>query len=128
MKVIFTFFFGLLILASCSEEYGHEIHGGNLTVFFLDEEDQAMAEKIALFWKENELITGNNQDIQLIKEGDWYEIRVIAKRPEEVKAMNFDERKKMLDLQQNIQLTLNEPNLQLIICNERFEEIYNINE
>lgn len=128
MKTILLIFIGFWVLTGCADKYGHEIHGGNLTVYFTEENDQKLAEDIAVYWKDNDLVATDLQAIQLFKIDDWYELRIIANRPNEVKQMKFEERVGLLSLQQDLQLELNEPNLQLVICNNRFEEIYNINE
>lgn len=128
MKVPFILIFALFVLVSCGEDYGHEIHGGKLTVYFTDRSDEQLAEGIANYWKENDLLTGKKQDLQLVREDDWYVLNIIANRPEEVKEMKFEERKVLLDMQQDLQLKLGEHNLQLVLCDNGFKEIYNINE
>ncbi|NRA12348.1 MAG: hypothetical protein HRT57_10375, partial [Crocinitomicaceae bacterium] len=46
--------FFLLILAtvvSCAEEFGDEVVGGNLTVFYTNDEDKTLASDLAQFYK-----------------------------------------------------------------------------
>ena len=127
MKIL-SLFFALFLLTACGSDYGNEVRGGNLTVYFLNADDQQLAEKIARFWKENELLTDKKQDLQLTKTGDWYALHIIANEPKIVKDMPFDERRILLGLQSELQSELGVNNFQLIVCNSSFEPIYNINE
>ena len=128
MKSPFILMFFLFVLISCGEDYGHEIHGGELTVYFTDRSDEKLAEGVANYWKEHELLTGKKQDLRLVKDGDWYTLHIIANHPEEIMEMRFEERKELLDMQQDLQIKLGEHNLQIVLSDNRFKEIYNINE
>ena len=94
----------------------------------MDQKDQGIAEKIARFWKDNGLTTGKKQDLQLSSGEKWYTLKMIARDPKSTKAMGFNERKALLDLQSQLQSELKIENLQIVICNAKFEEVYNINE
>jgi hypothetical protein len=125
---ILHLFLVLFLLTACGSDYGHEVRGGDLTVYFIDKKDQGIAEGIARFWKANGLTTGRKQDLQLSKVEEWYALKVIASEPKSAKSMDFNERKALLDLQSQLQSELKIENLQIVICNAKFEEVYNINE
>ncbi len=118
----------LFLLTACGPDYGNEIHGGNLTVYFTDAKDESSAEKVALFWKENDLLTNKAQDLQLVRENGILRLKLIAFEPESATSMPFKERKALLDLQEEVREHLKEPALELVICDEEFEIVYNINE
>jgi len=118
----------LLLFSACGSDHGNEVHGGNLTVYFTNTEDQEMAENIARFWKDNDLLTGEKQDLKLVKEGDWYELNIIAKNPKEVAQMSFTERKVLLDLQKSLHDYLKNDHVQIVLSDANFEPLYNINQ
>lgn len=116
-------------LVSCSNEYGHQVVGGNLTVYFTDENDEKLAAEIAKFWKNNELLTEQPQDIQLNHHKSGYQLCLIAKEKSGVKNMPFEERKALLELQKQLQNEVfGDNDLELLICDNHFKPIYNINE
>lgn len=118
-------FCGLVILLmSCNSDYGHKVVGDNLTVYFTDRNDEKLAETIAIFWKENDLIGETKQDLQLVRLTKKIELRIIANDPKNVKNMSFDERKLLAELEQELQKEIGESPLQLVICNNKFEPIY----
>jgi len=118
----------IFILISCSSEFGNKIIGGELTVYYIEESDVNKAEKVAIFWKENQLLSGEKQDIQLIKNDKGYVLKLISDDLENTQNMSFDERKLLLDLQKSIKDTIFPDNsLELVICNSKFEPIYNLN-
>lgn len=118
----------MFLLIGCSSEFGNKIIGGELTVYYVDNSDMNKAEEIAEYWKENQLISGEKQDIQLIKIGEKYLLNMISNDVKNTKNMSFDERKLLLGLQKNIKESLFTDNtFELVICNNKFEPIYNLN-
>ena len=115
-------------MSSCGTDYGNQVQGGNLTVFFNEVEDQEFAERIALYWKDNQLMTESKQDLQLFHTGAKFELRLIANDPSTTTQMPFDERKLLMDLQGELRTHLALQQLDLVICDNEFEPIYNINQ
>jgi len=64
----------------------------------------------------------------LVQYQDGYELRLIARNPDRVKQMPFNERKLLIDLQKELMDSLNLNGLQLVLCNSKFEPIFNINQ
>lgn len=114
----------VILLSACAGDFAHKVVGDNLTVYFTDRNDEKLAENIALFWKENQLIAADKQDLQLVRLKETVQLRMIANVPENVKNMSFEERKLLSELEQQIQANMDEESLQLVICNSKFEPIY----
>lgn len=123
------FFLLLVLLASCTEEIGHKVVGGNFTVYFSDVSDEALATNVARYFKRNDLVTGQVQDIKLEKrKQNNYQLKLIANNPELVDDMPFDERAKLLLFQEDLEdEVFKNKRLELVICNDQFEVIYTIN-
>lgn len=117
-----------LLLASCGDDFGSKVVGGNLSVYYVDGSDKSKAESLAMYWKENDLIAGDKQDLQLVKFEDGYELRIIAKNPKGVKQMPFNERKLLSSLQRTLRDSIPLDGLELVLCDSNFKPIYNINE
>ena len=127
MKRVLTFSF-IFLLLGCSNDFGNKIIGGNLTVYYVEKSDIDKAEEIAIFWKNNQLIPDEKQDVQLIKFEKEYKLKIISNDIDNTKNMSFDERKLLLELQKNIKKAIFPDNtFELVICNNKFEPIYNLN-
>ncbi|MCH2230128.1 MAG: hypothetical protein MK105_07265 [Crocinitomicaceae bacterium] len=127
MKVTLILLFALL-LASCGNDFGSKVVGGNLSVYYVDSSDKLKAEALAMYWRENDLISGEQQDLQLVNFEDGYELRIIAKTPKGVKKMPFNERKLLSTLQGVLRDSIPLDGLEIVLCDSNFKPIYNINE
>lgn len=118
----------LFFLSGCHNDYGHSVSGGNLTVYFQNKTDQDYAEKIALFWKNENLITNSKQDLQLVQNKSIYELRIIANDLSDMGEISFEEQKLLIGLQRKIEKNVLKIPFNLVICNSRFEPVYSLNE
>tara|TARA_R110002072_G_scaffold302097_2_gene483838 strand:- start:23617 stop:24015 length:399 start_codon:yes stop_codon:yes gene_type:complete len=121
-----------ILLTSCSSDNGHQIVGDQLTVYFDNAEDETLAEKIAFYWKDNDLLTGEKQDLKIIRADDEYVLKIIASNPKQTANMPFEELKLLLELESDLNLNIqkvgkraNYP-IEIVICDNQFEPIYNI--
>lgn len=116
------------MLLSCGSDYGNRVIGDNFTVYFTNKNDQKLAEEIALYFKENNLISNQKQDVQLSRVNNSLRLSLIAEgSSEQVKNMSFEERKLLTELQTSLyQNVFNKP-FDLVICNDKFEPIYTLN-
>ena len=127
MKIILALLL-FTTLISCSEEYGNKVKGGNLTVHFIDARDEAIAEKIAVFWKNNDLISSKKQDIQLMRSKKGYRLNLIVENGETLPPMNYAESKALLDLQSMLRDSVfKEKRMEIFLCDNQFNPLYNIN-
>lgn len=127
MKIILSLL-ALWLLSACGPNYGNEIHGENLTVYFENAGDKDLAKKIALYWKENDLLTGQRQSIQIESKKRKVYLRLIANEPKNGVELSFVELKDMLELQDNIREYTKRDHLEIVICDGQFETLKNINE
>lgn len=118
----------IFLVSACGNKYGHQVVGDQLTVYYETEDLQELAKNTAFFWKENGLVTEKKQDLQLVRNQQQIELRLIAVDPKAAKNMSFNERKLLLDLQRKMNTYLQVSNVEIVICNARFEPVYNINE
>lgn len=116
----------LFTFSGCQDSYGNQIQGGDLTVHFLERENQQVAEQIALFFKERDLITNHKQDVQLVKGETSLELNVIADNPNEAKEMSFDEIALLMEFQKDLSRYLDQ-RIEVVICNKQFKPVYRLN-
>lgn len=116
----------LLLLTSCASRYGNSVKGGDLTVYFEEQKDEKFAITIAEYLRDNNLLTGKKQDIQLIRVDGRPHLRLISNGFEG--QLSFEELKLMLALQDSIRQHVQLSDLEIVISNSKFEEITNINE
>jgi hypothetical protein len=127
VKFTFLVILSVLIL-SCGSDYGHKVVGDQFTVYFTDKKDQVLAEEIAVFFRDNELISSQNQDVQLVRLKKKVQLRMIALNPKEMTNLSFEERKLLTELQTTLYNEVVKVPFELVICNDKFEPIYNLNE
>ncbi|OFZ56614.1 MAG: hypothetical protein A3D92_10620 [Bacteroidetes bacterium RIFCSPHIGHO2_02_FULL_44_7] len=116
------------MLSACGPNYGNEIHGGNLTVYFKNGDDKQLAEQIALYWKDHRFLTGTAQSIQIERKKQKVYLRLVANEPKGASNLSFVELKKMLELQDDLRELTGRKHLEIVICDKRFETLKNINE
>lgn len=117
------------LLLSCGGDHGNRVVGDNFTVYFTNKKDQKLAEDIALYFKQNNLISNQKQDIQLTRFNKRFQLRLIATgSKEQVKNMSFEERKLLTELQTSLYKNVIKKPFDLVICNNKFEPIYTLNE
>jgi hypothetical protein len=122
------FLFLLATIVSCSEDFGSEVVGGNLTVFYTNAEDKLLASDFVLFYKNNNLILTEPQHIQITRIKKGYRVNIIAKDVKEAQKMNFKNRKALLKLHGMLQNSVFIKNkVDLIVCDDQFKPIIKIN-
>lgn len=115
-------------IVSCSEDFGSEVVGGNLTVFYTNAKDKSLASDLALFYKNNDLIASEPQHIQITRRKKGYRVNIIAMDIKEAKKMSFKNRKALLKLHGMLQDSVFKNNkVDLIVCDDQFKPILKIN-
>ena len=82
----------------------------------------------AVYFKENELISSQKQDVQLVRLKKKLQLRIIANQSKDIANMPFEERKLLTELQTSLYKEVIEAPFELVICNDKFEPIFNLNE
>ncbi|MDC3252672.1 hypothetical protein OAU25_00295 [Crocinitomicaceae bacterium] len=126
MKKAF-FIFCILILTACSQEYGNRVVGGNLSVHFTESKDETIASKLAVFWKENDLISETPQDIQLSRTNQGYRLSIIASNEFDPEQIRFKERKALLELRAMLENEVFlDKHFELVLSDNQFKPILHI--
>ncbi|MFT5778660.1 MAG: hypothetical protein ACI837_001616 [Crocinitomicaceae bacterium] len=115
----------LVLLSACTSDDRNKIVGGELTVYFIDKQDESLAKEVALYWKEHDLVTGKPQDLELSKAENGYVLAMIAKKPNELDLMTFTEKRLLNELKMDLYETIfEEKPFNLVLSNPKFETLY----
>ncbi len=123
----FYFLFFLISLTACSSNTENRVNGDNLTVYFPDASNEQFAEKVAIYWKDNDLITGVNQDLQLINTKEGYQLNLIQSDAFKNEQVKFEDQKLLSILKDSLENKIFNANLIIAVCNNKFEPIYKVN-
>lgn len=116
-----------ILLSSCNSDSRHRFVGGELTVYYFDQSEASIAKKVAFFWKENGLLSGEKQDLQVRNVNNRFVVSMIAKEPKKVKDMPIEEVQLLAQLKKKLYTEVfNEEAFTLEICNDRFEAVYTV--
>lgn len=131
LRIIFLSSFILLTffgLTSCQQNYGNRLESNELNVYYSHNQDEELARKVAVYWKENDFLTQTKQTLRLNREGDVVHFQLLVSDKESIKELSFDERKQLLGLQKDVQRkAFGDTQVELVICDNQFVELYNIN-
>lgn len=117
----------MFILLGCESDKRNKFVGGKLTVYYFDQSEADIAKKIAFFWKDNELLTGESQDLQVRKDKKRFTVSMIATEPKMIDKMTIDEVQLLAQLKKKLYVEVfNQEAFNLEICNNRFEAIYTV--
>lgn len=117
------------VLSACVGENSNKVGGGNFYVHFDDKEDLKVAEDIARFWKDQNLVSGKEQDIKLFNRKSSYELYLISDDKVEEFQLPAEHMQLLFDLQNDLNSTLKtQKPIQIVISDKNFNKIININE
>lgn len=133
LRAMKRFLFGLYlfsVLSACSAGYGNKLEGKNLNVYFVDQKDEALAQKLGKFWKENQLVGQSEQNIRIVNRKGFYDVQIIATDQGEGPDLVFIEMKLLIQLRQQLDTTVfkDTKGCRLVICDGRFKPQYVIND
>lgn len=114
-------------MASCAQEYGNRVVGGNLSVYYIDSKDEALASKLAVFWKKHDLIAEAPQDIKLSRTEQGYRISLIIHDNFEAEMIRFNERKALLELRAMLKDEIfQDQGIELVLSDDQFKPLLQI--
>lgn len=117
----------MFILVGCNSDKRKFYTGGELTVYYFDKSEAKTAKSIAFFWKENGLLTGKKQDLQVRKDQNRFTVSMIAVEPNKMDEMTMDEVQLLAQLKKKLYVEVfKEEAFTLEICNSSFEAIYTV--
>ncbi len=114
---------------SCSKGYGTSYVQKNLTVYYTNNNDLNLVQKLADYWFLNGLIGAKAQTIRLITEGENNrQLQLIAVKNLDVKSLKFDDISKLQTLENELNQTIFKGNeVDVVLCNSRFIVTNNLN-
>jgi hypothetical protein len=125
---IYSFSLLIFLFSACGQDYGNKLESNELDIYFTDNHDEDLARKIAEFWKQNKLLGNKKQYLQLSRNKDLVQLKLIPSEKFQAENFSFDERSILKSLQDSLQNKLNLKQLELVIANSQFKTIYNINQ
>lgn len=115
------------ILFGCNSDKRNKFVGGELTVYYFDKSEAEIAKSIAFFWKENKLLTGRKQDLQVRKDNNQFTVSMIAAEPKKVSIITIDEVQLLAQLKKKLYVEVfKQEAFNLEICDGSFEAIYTV--
>ena len=125
--VLFLALASLFLLIGCQIDKRKHTGGGLLTVYYFEDSEAEIAKSIAFFWKENNLLSGKTQDLQVRKDKKRFTVSMIAVEPKKIDNMSMDEVQVLAQLKKKLYVEVfKEESFTLEICNNRFEAIYTV--
>lgn len=129
VKLLTVILVSVTLLVSCVDDHGNRVEGGELSVYFDRDSDIQKAKDIAAYWKENDLLTGVEQDLKLTFQDSTFYLYLIKRKELELGSLDFQERKLLIQLQSDLQDSLFKgESLELIISDDHFKPLMNIND
>jgi len=127
-KALFILFIAIFSLQSCVGDDRNKVMGDELTVYFVQTSDEALAGDVAKYWKDNDFLTGQPQDLELDRDENGFVLRMIASETLNVDQISFEESQMLKKLEDDLKAEVfsNKP-LKLEVCNKKFERIYDVN-
>lgn len=128
MKFLFLLTF-VLLFQSCSKGYGNKLTAKNLNVYFESKDQEEKANSLGKYWQSKGLVGEREQNIKLSQSNDTYYVHLILSNEFKDQELTFNERKLLLDLQKELDSTIfkGEDGCQILICDNEFKPIFNIN-
>lgn len=128
-KRLIALAFLIVSLSSCSKGHGNLLQSEELDVYFEFQEDEQLASSLGRFWKDKGFLGSSKQSIRLTKDDEYYFVQLIASQPNNVENIPFQEMKLLMDLQNELDTTVFKEagTVQIILCNNEFKPLYNIN-
>lgn len=120
----------VLLFQSCSKGYGNKLTAKNLNVYFESKYQEEKANSLGKYWQSKGLVGDREQNIKLSKSNGSYYVHLILSEEFKNQDITFNEQKLLLDLQKEMDSTIfkGDHGCQILICDNEFKPLYNINE
>ena len=117
------------ILVSCTKGFGNKLTDPDVDIYFEFKEDEQIATELGRYWKSNGFTGNQHQSIRLTKDDEYFYVQLITKDKSGVTQIPFNELKLLMSLQQNLDSAIlkGEKGCQIVICDDRFNPLVNIN-
>lgn len=127
-KTLFFLTFLTLVGSSCNQNYGNKLESEELDIYYADAKYENLAKSIGHYWKQNDFLGEKKQFIRLATEGELTVLQLVISNKADLQNLSFDERRLLLDLQDSLRSLPNAENLELVISDNNFNTLYNINQ
>lgn len=118
-----------MLFFSCESKDLHQAIGGQLIVHYEMKSDKALADEILVFWRDNDLISTHEQDLQLVRFKGIPRLSIIAKDTRDFQDMPFMEKKLLSDLKLKLwKDVFNQKTFTLVISDNKFNPLYSVGE
>ena len=114
-------------MSSCSTEQGNRVVGDQLSVYYDLPQDEQLAEKVAVYWRDQGFLTSQKQAVRIVHDQDGFQLLLIENENVMLDELPFRERKLLNDLKNDLQKNIFQGNFEIVICNTKFEPKYTIN-
>lgn len=120
----------VLLLQSCSKGYGNKLTAENLNVYFETKDLEQKANSLGKFWQNKGLVGEREQNVKLSKSNGFYYVHLILSKEFKDQELTFNEQKLLLELQKEMDSLIfkGDKGCQILICDNEFKPLYNINE
>lgn len=118
----------LFLLIGCGENYGNKLESKELDIYYTDKNDEDLAREIAFFWKKTKMLGAKKQFLQLSRNKNLIQLKLIPSDKFDIEKLSFDERLTLKILQDSLNNDLQMSELELVIANRQFKTVYNINQ
>jgi len=118
----------MALFVSCESDKGNKVTGGKLSVYFETSEHEELARETANFWRNNNLMTGELQDLKLESLDSVYRLKLIVSEDAKGFVLPATDRKSLMDLQTMLGDSIfGYGKIELILCDNEFKELENLN-
>lgn len=123
------FLFSIVLLSSsCNQNYGNKLESDELDIYYVHSRDESLAKNIGLYWKAKGFLGDKKQYLRLDRAENTPTLQLVVSTKEYASGLSFDERKLLLDLQDSLRELRNAKNLEIELCDNNFQTLYNINQ
>lgn len=116
-----------LLLGACGNNHGSKLESDELDIYYVHSADEELARNIGMFWKENDLLGKKKQFIRVNRSGVWLEVQIIHSKGFDRQKVGFEEQKTLLDLQDQLRQAFPQENIRLVISDNQFHPVWDVN-
>lgn len=115
----------IIFLGSCAESADSQVSGGDFTVHFDNPDDKQLAIKLVEFWKSEDLLTGKNQDIKMVRTKTGYDLYLVStvRKPDD--ELTFEELSAISELKKRLEKEIfRTKSVEIVIADENFKPMF----
>lgn len=126
-RKIFPIAILFIIITSCGTPMGDQVRSKNLNVFYLDGVDKEEAVAFANYWKNNGFVGEKEQFIQLDREGNNFQVKIIERAMYENEPLSVNDEALLHELARGLERKVFKQPVELIITDNTFRPLEKLN-